>query len=787
LSLTAGTRLGPYEILGLIGAGGMGEVYEARDTHLDRTVAIKVLPTGPLADERARKRFRSEALALSTLNHPNIQTVHDFDTQDGVDFLVTEYVAGVTLSDRVADGPLPEKDVLCLGVQLAEGLAAAHAKGIVHRDLKPSNLRVTPERRLKILDFGLARRARVTSASAMTESVDETQGFFGTLPYMAPEQLRDETIDGRTDVFAVGCVLYELSTGRRAFVEPLAPRLTDAILHEPPMAPRVVHRRVSAELERIVLKCLEKNPDERYQSATELAVDLRRLETGRVAPARAPGWLGRRDRRRIAWAGIAAMAALALALSVGRWWGASIGPIRSVAVLPLENLMGEEQEYFVAGMHEALINELSKISALKVISRTSTMGYRHTDKLLPQVARELQVDGVMEGSVQREGDRVRINVKLIHGPSDQRVWAQSFDKELAGILGLQREVARVVAAEIKVTLTPQEQSLLALARPVNSEAYQEYLKGIYQFSKAPPEVRNALVHFRQAIDLDPTYAPAYVGLADTYSRLAIQGDMPARDAYPLAKAAVAKALQLDSLLAEAHTQSGILKLRFDWDWRGAEQALVVALQLQPNSTRTHLASAMHRRVMSDLDGFLSHFAAYQALDPLSAFASGGLAWALHENGRYDEAIAQAYKTLELDPRSAYAYMRLGLGYAAKGLYSEAVGACEEALRLLPQEPLVLSDCAGVYGLADKRSDAVRTFDTLVNLSARRYVDPYYVAFTAAVIFRDRAGADRTFEWLARAYGERSPSLCFLNAEPAFDSVRSDPRFQELARRMNFRN
>ena len=479
-----GRRIGHYRIAAHLGAGGMGVVYRARDERLERDVALKILSPDVLADEAARRRFRKEALALSALNHPNIQTVHDFDTQDGVDFLVTEYVEGVTLSDRVTAGTAQEKDVLRLGAQLADGLAAAHAQGIVHRDLKPANLRVTPEGRLKILDFGLARRL-LTLDGATTHSAEDAVGLSGTLPYMAPEQLRGETIDARTDVFAAGCVLYELGTGRRAVDEALLPRITDAILHHEPKSPRALNARISAELERIILKCLEKDPNARYQSASELAVDLRRLESGRVS-AVAPSRPGLTTRPWMMWAATAVgmSFALGLAIAAGRK-AAPDAPIESLAVLPLENFTGDvEQDYIVAAMHEAVIAELSHISALRTIPRTSVTRYRNTEKSVSEIAGELQVDALVEGSVFKTGDRIRVQLQLIKAaPPERQLWSRTYDDDLQNVLTMQKQVARAIAEQIRITMTPQEAARLAAAVPINGAAYDAWAKGWFQFTR----------------------------------------------------------------------------------------------------------------------------------------------------------------------------------------------------------------------------------------------------------------------------------------------------------------
>jgi len=412
-----GQTLGHYRIAEKIGAGGMGEVYRVHDEHLDREVAIKVLTPGTLSDEHSRKRFRKEALALSKLNHPNVATIHDFDSQQGVDFLVMEYIPGITLSEKVAAGALPEKEVLRLGVQLAEGLAAAHDHGVVHRDLKPGNLRVTSDGRLKILDFGLAKLWRPVTASAATESLSEPQAMAGTLPYMAPEQLLGGEIDARTDLHAAGLVLYEMATGRYPFADVENSRLIGAILRNPPLPPTALNPKLSPELERIIGKCLEKEPENRYQSAKELAIDLRRLQTGVVSglqPVTRPAKWSSAKSVGLGLVILAAVIVLLFAFNIGgsrqRLLGGTGGRrIESLAVLPVKNFSGDPaQEFFADGMTDALIADLAQIKAVKVVSRTSVMHYKGTSETLPQIAKELGVDGIVEASVVRSGDRVRV-------------------------------------------------------------------------------------------------------------------------------------------------------------------------------------------------------------------------------------------------------------------------------------------------------------------------------------------------------------------------------------------
>lgn len=787
-----GKTLSHYRILEKIGAGGMGEVYRARDDHLGRDVAVKILPTGTLTGGPDRKRFRKEALALSKLNHPNIETVHDFDTQEGVDFLVMEHIPGVTLNDKLAAGPLPEKEILRLGPQLAEGLAAAHERGVVHRDLKPGNLRVTPDGRLKILDFGLAMLIQPFSPTAPTETLTETQGVVGTLPYMAPEQLLGEKADSRTDLYAAGVVLYEMATGRRPFQETLSTALTEAILHKRPVPPTRMNPAVPLKLEEIILKCLEKDPENRYQAAKELVVDLHRLAapttTLAVAvPAAGAARLSRRAWLAVGLAGAAVVLAALVGLNVGglreRLFGAGPPKIESLAVLPLENLSGDpEQEYFVDGMTEALIAELSKISALKVISRTSAMRYKNTDKSMPQIARELRVDALIEGSVLREGEQVRITVQLIHGPSDKHLWADSYQRELRGILALQSEVARAIATQVRVAVTPEERDRLARARPVNPEAYRLYLQGRYHWNKRTPEgIRKAFEYFRQALEKDPNYALAYTGVADCY----IVGGgnylgLPGSQAYPKAKEAVLRALELDETLAEAHAALAGILTDYERDWSASEREFQFALQRNPSYATAH---QWYSELLSNLgrhEEAVAEARKAQDLDPLSLIANTNVGVRFIFARRYDQAVEELRKTLELDADFQRAHFWLGIAYEQKGMFPQAIGSFEKVVELSGRDPRYLAALAHAYAVSGRRGEAERMLGELEKLAKTHYVS----AFSRALVYAGLANKKEALAWLEKAYEERSDDMAMLKVDPRFDALRSDPRFQALLRRMN---
>jgi serine/threonine-protein kinase len=790
-----GQTLSHYRVVEKLGAGGMGEVYRAHDERLERDVALKVLPEGTLADEQARKRFRKEALTLSKLNHPHIATVYDFDTQDEVDFLAMELVEGKTLAEKLTQASLPEKELARLGAQIADALNEAHEQGIVHRDLKPGNIKLTAKGQAKVLDFGLAKlvRSEVEVADAVTvESLTQTVGVAGTLPYMAPEQLRGKPVDARSDLYSFGVVLYEMATGRRPFEEKLSTALSDAILHRPPPAPRTVNRRVSAGLENIILKCLEKEPERRYQSARDLQVDFRRLREPSVAgvPARS-----RRGRRTLALAAGAVVLLLALLLGFNlgglrdRLPGGIIpGRITSVAVLPLENMMGDtEQDYFVEGMHEALITELSKIGALTVISRTSTMRYKESDKSVPEIARELGVEAVVEGSVLRAGNTVRVTAQLIEAETDRHLWADNFDREMRDVLSLQSEVARAIAEEINITVTPAEEARLAHSRPVDPEAHEAYLRGRYYWNKVTADgIRKGIEYFQQAIEKDPTYAPAYAGLADAYILL---GDnfigQPPREALAKAESATLKSLELDSTSAEAHTSLAIITWRYHWDWPGAERGFLRAIELNPSYAPAHFWYSLYLQATGRMDEALAEMRKAQTLDPLSVWFDAAVADALSFAGQHDQAIERLQETLEMDPDFALAHLILGWVYVRKGIYEEGIATFERAMSvpgLSPDHKLLMQGCLGhAYAVSGRRQEALKILDELTQLSRRTFFPSEWIA----VIHVGLGQTDQAFHWLEKAIVEGSSYIAYVKYEPPFAPLRSDPRFQDLLRRMNY--
>jgi serine/threonine protein kinase/Tfp pilus assembly protein PilF len=795
-----GLKLSHYRIIEEIGRGGMGMVFRAQDEHLDREVAIKVLPLGTLPDELARKRFHLEAHALSKLNHPNIATIFDFDSHESLDFLVMEYIRGETLSKKLEKGPLPETEVLNLGVQLAEALSAAHKQGIVHRDLKPSNLMITNEGSLKILDFGLAKLRRTFEETTATESritptalgtvtatgrSSQTRGMEGTLPYMAPEQLLGQEIDARTDIHAVGAVLYEMATGRRPFKDAEG-FLIDAILRRVPVSPTAVNPKVSSEMELIIKKCLEKDPENRPQSATELAVELRSLFTSRAAL----NYVSQQKVR--TWKKIivvivfaAALMLIGLALNhFGLWnrFSGASGPsqILSLAVLPLANLSGDpEQDYFADGITEELITDLAQVKALRVISRTSVMRYKKTNLSLPEIGQELDVDAVVEGSVQRSGNRVRISAQLIQTSTDRHLWAETYERDLKDVLSLRDEVASAIARKIQIEITPQEKARLSRTQSVVPEAYVAYLKGKHLADRMDPDsLSKAMEFFEQAVQKDPNYAAAWAALAHADFLSSFKSELPPSDRFV---PAMNRAMELDNSLAEAHMVFADVTFHDQWKWTEGLAEFRYATELDPGSIDAQQHYALCLWQLGRFDAAVQEMQQALQIDPLSPGVNLSYASVLRDAHRDAQAIEQYKKTIELEPGYAPPYRDLGFLYEDLGRHDEAVEAYLRYEGLGVHDPERTEALERALRTGGLRSYWKKTLDSLQEDAKHKHVGP--ISFASVYV---RLGdKDHAMKFLEQAYLQRNPQLTWLKSQRFWDPLRSDPRFQNLLSRMNF--
>jgi len=694
-----------------------------------------------------------------------------------------EFISGQTLNEKLAGEPLPERGIAQLGAQIASALEEAHDLNILHRDLKPGNIMLTSRGQAKVLDFGLATLLLPAGEAAQAETMTAIHAAAGTLPYMSPEQLRDENVDARSDIYAVGAVLFEMATRQRPFPQESGPRLIDAILHEEPPSPSEINRRIAPGLDAIILKALDKDPNRRYQSARELRVDLERLAA--PSTSRAPG-----PERRLSWwalgpAGVLIVLVAAISISnVGGLRDRVIGRppparIESIAVLPLVNLSHDpDQEYFADGMTEELTASLSQISALRVISRTSAMHYKGTDEPVPKIASELHVDAIIEGSILKSGDRVRITAQLIEAASDRHLWAESYERDLRDVLALQGEVAQAIADQVSLKVSPAERERLRSRQPVDPVAYDAYLKGRHFQDWGTEEgYEKSLECFEQAIRGNPNDALSYAALANSYMALAEIESLPYRQAIGRAKPLALKALAIDDSLVAAHVALASM-LGDEWDWQGAVREFQRAIDLDPNDAQARLWYGLQLIILGQLSEAHTQIELAARLDPLSPAIVRCSGNPFVAERKYDQAIQEYRKALEIGPNDPVTHLYLGFAYLLKGTHAEAISEMQKTVNLAkdPTFPVFL---ALAYAAAGRKNEAHRLLgDVLKHADKERF----QLEAVASVYFA-LGERDRAFEWLEKAYVAHSPTLPAIVAYPIFDPLHSDPRFKDLVRRM----
>jgi TolB-like protein/Tfp pilus assembly protein PilF/predicted Ser/Thr protein kinase len=796
-----GARIGPYRVERELGRGGMGAVYLAQrdDDEYRKQVAIKLVRSD-VDSTSVVGRFRQERQILAELDHPNIARLLDGGrTDEGVPYVVMEYVEGVPIDAYCEARKLPVSGRLELFRTVCAAVGAAHRKSVVHRDLKPANILVTAEGTPKLLDFGIAKVLTAQPAGEHTGTGTKLM----TPEFASPEQWRGASVTAASDIYSLGVILYRLLSGRSPYRvgSDLPHELGRAICEEDPAPPSAgsepqTRRRVAGDLDAIVMKSLRKEPERRYASAEELSEDVRRHLQGQPVTARKDGLAYRTARvvRQNKAVGVTAltMAVFAALVSVLVYQRARTtatgapstraGAITSLAVLPLANLSGDpEQEYFADGMTDALITDLSRIASLCEVSRTSVMRSKGTPKPLPEIARDLHVDGVVEGSVLRSGDRVRISAQLIRASDDRHLWAQTYERELRDVLALQGALAHAIAGEIKGRLTVQEQERLTSRPPVNPKAYLAYVRGRYFWNRRNDEsLRKAITLFEEALREDPAYAPAYSGLADSHFYLGYAfGRVPPGDAMPRAEAAALKALELDDTLAEAHTSLALVRLFYRWDWPGAEREFQRAIELNPNYAHAHHGYAILLALTRRNEESVAEARRALETDPLSLPVNNIVGMMLQLAHRYDEAIEQYRKTLELDPRFAMAASGLADAYESKGLEKEAIEQHLKAAvlsgesRVQVQELRRASEREGLSGYHEQRARA----RIAAKWDGWHWVTPEIAHAHAVLGHRDEA-----MRWLEKAYEARSGSLPWIDADQ-WEEMRSDPRFQDLLHRI----
>ena len=760
MSLAEGDRLGHYEIRSTLGVGGMGVVYRAFDSRLERDVAIKQV----LAGAASGTQLLREARTASALKHPNICTIHEVLDAGDESFIVMELVEGRSLADLVGRRELTAEAVLDIGRQIADAVAHAHAHNVVHRDLKSSNMVITADGRIKVLDFGLATRT-MAATDAVTQSVDTSTA--GTIAYMAPEVLRGEPADERSDVWAIGVILYEMTTGRRPFEGRTGFELSSAILEQQAAPPQGA----SAGMAAVILRCLSREPRRRYQSAAELRAALDTVDDLLHTPQAPPRAAGRLT---LLFLIVAILVAAAAAVW---WWGQARTPsaidVQAIAVLPFHDVSGQEA-VLVDGMTDALISDLSKIPELRVIARTSVMRYRSAPKALPEVARELNVDAVVDGSVLRDGTRVRVTVALVDPASQQQRWSETYEKEAADLFALQREISRTIATELRGHLTSS--SVLAEPRPVNSEAHQAYLRGRYHWNRrTESELRRSLDEFNRAVALDPTFPAAYVGLAEAYNVLGFYVWLPPDQVFPKARAAAEQALTLDPDLGEAHASLAYAQLYYDWDWSAAEKNFQRALKLNGGSAVAHQWYANYLTSVGRWNDALGEMRRARQLDPLSSIASAATGWIHWYARQYPEALAELQSTLTLDPDFLQAHLWRAWVLGETGEWAAAEVSAKQAARLSNRSPAAVSALARIAARMGRLDEARRLLAELTAVANGTYVPRYDLALVHLAL-GDRAKA---LQQLEEARERRENQLVFVRWDPRLDPLRAEPRFQAL--------
>ncbi len=726
MTLAAGARLGPYEILSLIGAGGMGEVWKARDTRLGRMVAIKKVK------EQHSERFRQEARSIAALNHPNICQIHDI----GPDYLVLEYVEGKSLS-----GPLPEREAVRLAIQIAAALEEAHRNGIIHRDLKPSNVMVTDNGSVKLLDFGLAKLyEQSTNESTADFPATEAGAVLGTVAYMSPEQAQGQPADARSDIFAFGLVLYEMLSGRRAFAGDSTPAVMAALLRDEP--PPI---QVSPSLGQIMHRCLAKQASARYQTTSEVRTALEQAIEAKAVVS-------------------------------------SSEPQPSIAVLPFVNMSGDkEQEYFSDGLAEDIIDALTQVPGLRVMARTSAFAFRGKEQDIREIGARLNVENILEGSVRRSGSRIRVTAQLVKARDGYHLWSQRFDREMTDVFAIQDEISQAIVEKLRVRLAGN--GPLAKRQTENLEAYHLFLRGRHCMLRITAEsFTKGREYLEKAIALDPNYAPAHAAMAEFYFISAFWGFTDPKESLPKAKVAALEALRNDDALAEVYAHLGHVKGIGDFQWTAADREFQRAIELNPASAivRWYYGTFL-LRAMGRLDEALSQLLQAVELDPLSAMYNGSLAYLYYVRGEYSLSFPQHRRAMDLDPGWYFPHWTLAIAYATLGRLEAAIAENQIAHELSGRNAITLGYLGLLYARVDRRAEARAILEELTRQSRTTYVPP----FAMAAVCRGLGEVEQTFDWLEKGIEERDEMLVTnLKTEPGYMPLRSHPRYRALLRKMN---
>jgi serine/threonine protein kinase/Tfp pilus assembly protein PilF len=785
-----GQTISHYRILEQLGAGGMGVVYKAHDSRLDRALALKLLPEKLAQQPQALERFRREARAASALNHPGICTIYDIGEEDGRAFIAMEFIDGETLRAHIHGQALGLEETLKLGIEIAEALDAAHTEGIIHRDIKPANIFVTKRGQVKVLDFGLAKLVPKGVAGGdgdvAGESSDSTSivGIIsGTPSYMSPEQIRGDDLDARTDIFSLGLVLYEMATGRQAFGGGTGGAIIEAVLTRPPVSVRTINPGTPPRLEEIIDKTLQKDRDQRYQRAADVLADLQQLKRDTETGQRAVE--GNTE-------SVLALNPDPLSATVKQESRTSTGqtgtrPARvskvvgSLAVLPFENVSRDpENEYLSDGIPGSLINILATVPRLRVIAQSTVVRYKGRTIDPQAVGRELNVQAVLTGKMMQSGSSLRIGTELVDVATGSQLWGAQFDRKAGDIFAIQDEMSSEISEKLRLQLSRSEKKRLVKRHTEDADAYRLYLQGRHHWNRWTEDgFYKAIGYFGQAIEKDPSYALAYTGLAESYVLLGWNSYLPAKDAFPRGKAAAMTALQLDPDLGEAHTPLAAALWLYDWKWQDAESEFNRSLELSPAYPTANHWYAEYVMTMGRQAEAIARMKNSQELDPLSLIISVAIGWACYMARRYDDAVEQLLRTVDLDPNYPITYWILGLLYRKTGRYDLAISAGEKGVELSGGSPMMRAALAHTYGESGRAAEARQVLSDLTELGKHRYVAPHF----CAGIYIGVGEYDRALECLEKSYQEHCHWLIYLHIDPSMDALRGSPRFQELAKRV----
>ena len=830
--LTPETTLSHYRIVSKLGAGGMGEVYLAQDTKLNRKVALKILPPELAANGDRMRRFVQEAQAAAALNHPNIAHIYEIGESEETNFIAMEFVDGLTLRAKIHDERSDLRTLLKHLLQVADGLAKAHGAGIVHRDLKPDNIMITVDGHAKILDFGLAKLLETRpessdetgeAATALMPIQHSTPGMvMGTVGYMSPEQARAQPVDQRSDIFSFGCMLYEAATRRKPFIGDSIVDTLHKIIHAPAPAISDFNPSASPELQRVIRKCLAKEPAKRYQTIRDTANDLEELLDEMkgvsniersVAPSTSastssgPGGTdqyvraettasvthspssaeyvvsGFKQHKLVVAIALVLLVGGAVGLSLYMNSGKTATAIDSIAVLPFQNRSSDaDTEYLSDGLAESLIYRLSQLPNLKVSPTSSVMRYKDKNTDIDQIARELEVDAVMSGRVSQRGEDLTISVELVDARTKKLIWAEKYDRKMSDLLATQREIATAITQKLQLKLSGNDAKGITKRYTDSNDAYQLYLKGRYSFAKrTKDDTLRAIEYFRQAIKLDPKFALAYARISETYGSMPAYPYLSPKEAFPQAKAAAQQALEIDPTLPEAHTFLAYSLVIYDWNWVEAERSFQRAIELDPNNSAAHFRyGQIYLAPTGRVDEALAEIKRGLDLEPLDINMGATLAWAYSVARQDDKAFEQAKKTYDLDPVHPIGRWILSQIYTDTGRYQEAISLSEQWLQTDPTNQFALRDAGIAYAKAGRRDKAEEMITRFREISKTQYIPSCRIA----AIYGALGERDKAFEELRKAFELRDWELYRLNADPYWRPLRDDPRFKEVLKRLN---